>query len=174
MADSTTTNYALTKPEVDASTGTWGTKLNTDLDAIDAQMKSNEDDAAAAQATADAALPKAGGTMTGEVKHLTSVDTVSAIGNISGTQALDLDVANAFSATVTGAVTVSVTNVPTGLSWFILRLTNGGSATVTWPGAFKWSDGAAPTLTTSGVDLIAGVSYDGGTTWDVAAQLDMS
>ena len=176
MADTTTTNYGLTKPEVDASQGTWGAKVNTDMDLVDTQMKVNADDVVTAQAKADAALPKGGAAMTGELDVFTMRHLFSELGNISSTQVLDLDVAMAFTATVTGVVTISFDNVPSAgvfMMGVVIKLTNGGSSAVTWPSAVKWQGGSAPTLTTSGVDLIAMVSFDDGTTWQANAILDM-
>lgn len=58
MADTTTTNYGLTKPEVGASENTWGAKLNVNMNLIDTQMKVSD-------TRSSANLPKSGGTMTG-------------------------------------------------------------------------------------------------------------
>ena len=53
-------NYGWTKPAVGASSDSWGGKLNTDLDGIDSALF-------AVSGVANAALPKAGGAMSGAI-----------------------------------------------------------------------------------------------------------
>jgi hypothetical protein len=175
MADTTTTVYGLVKPEVGASTGTWGAKLNTNLDDLDTLLNGIQNDADAAQATADAAVPKTGGVCTGRVDFLTTRSKTVALGDVSGATALNLALGQTFTATVTGATVFSFSNVPvTGYTMaVVLHLTNGGSAAVTWPGTVAWAGGAgAPSLTVSGTDLLGFITFDGGTTWIGVGAID--
>ena len=78
-----------------------------------------------------------------------------------------------FSATISGATTISLTNVPaTGTAMLMLRLTNGGSATVTWPSGIKWPGGTAPTLTASGLDEVVLMRTNAGV-WSGAVRKDV-
>lgn len=173
MAD--TANYGWTKPTVGGDGGAWGGILNTLFDDIDADLNTLAATVSSVSTVASAALPKAGGEMTGEIDVLTARAHVEALGNITGTQALDLDVGNAFTATVTGAVTVSISNAPGGTHFVsvFLKVTNPGT-NLTLPGTIEWAGGAAPTFTVSGTDNIMLTSYDGGSTWIGAVQLDVS
>lgn len=81
---------------------------------------------------------------------------------------IDLATGNYFTKTISGATTLTVSNVPAAgtAASFILELTNGGSATITWFASIKWASAVAPTLTTSGRDVLAFFTHDGGTTWN--------
>ena len=102
-------------------------------------------------------------------KFLDSSETVNAIGAIGGgAQAIDLELGNVVTGTVdTSETTFTFTNPPTSgdAGAFLLILTNGGSQTVNWPASVDWAGGSAPSLTSSGVDLLVFVTVDGGTIW---------
>lgn len=84
---------------------------------------------------------------------------------------IDLATGNLFTKTISGATTLTVSNAPTSgtVGYFILQLTNGGSATVTWFSGVKWAGGTAPTLTASGKDILSFYTIDAGTTWNVVS-----
>lgn len=90
-----------------------------------------------------------------------------AIGNTGATRTIDLESGNFFSATLDQNCTFTFSN-PVGsgdFCGFALAITNGGAFTITWPASVDWAGGSSPTLTSSGLDLLVFVTYDGGTTW---------
>ena len=106
------------------------------------------------------------GTQTVTGKTLTTVALYETKVAVSAS-AIDLATGNYFTKTISGATTFTVSNTPsTGTAAsFILDLTNGGSATITWWSGMKWAAGTAPTLTASGRDVLGFFTHDGGTTW---------
>jgi len=80
---------------------------------------------------------------------------------------VDLALGNTQTKTISGGQTLTFSNPPASgtAGSFTLILTNGGSATVTWPTSVDWPAATAPTLTASGVDLLVFTTIDGGTIW---------
>lgn len=127
-------------------------------------------------ALAAAATPDASATVSGKVNLQIDqvlgdgrkiVDQISGRYEAAASAALDTRVAEVFSRTVSGATTFTFTNPNAAgvVTTFVLELTNGGAAAVTWPTGTKWEGGTAPTLTASGVDILGFYTRDGGTTW---------
>ena len=138
-------------------------------------------DVAADGATADAALPKAGGTMSGLVNMADQILQRTVLKDYGETKvamsahAVDLELGNVFTYTLSGSQTVTFTNPPASgtAGSFTMIVTNGGSATLTWPTSVDFPAATAPTLTASGVDILFFTTCDGGTTWYGTAVLAM-
>ena len=126
--------------------------------------------------TATAALPKAGGTLTGGLSGTTGTFSGVLMGeslqedyeSLSGTSpSPDADNAGAFSLTTSGNTTFTFGSVTSGRSvGFLIELTAGGTHTVTWPSSVDWAGGTAPDAPASGEkDVLVFWTRDGGTTW---------
>ena len=85
---------------------------------------------------------------------------------------LDCSLGNIFNITMAASITtLTLSNVPAaGRVYSMTLFVNqdaGGSKTIAWPPAVRWSGGTAPTLTTTGnkTDVLTLVTHDGGTVW---------
>jgi hypothetical protein len=134
-------------------------------------------------ATAAAALPKAGGVVTGlinmsdQIVQRPVLKDYSEVKIAMSAHAVDLELGNVFTYTLSGGQTVTFTNPPASgtAGSFTMIVTNGGSATLTWPTSVDWAAATAPTLTASGVDVLTFTSINGGTIWyGIAAGIGMA
>ena len=99
-----TTNYNFVLPTVGASADQWGTVLNAAIEAVDLQIKVNEDAIGAITPFVPADyVPRAGGSFTG------SVTAPNFAGNFSGNATTSTRWATARTLTLTGDATGAVT-----------------------------------------------------------------
>lgn len=84
------------------------------------------------------------------------------------TPTVDCEAGNVFALTTSGNTTFTFSNPPasgTGYG-FTLKLTAGGTHTITYPASVDWAGATAPDAPASGeTDVLVFITHDGGTTW---------
>ena len=92
-------------------------------------------------------------------------EDVNAIGTVNSNTAVNFENGNVQTVTIGGNCEFSFSNPPASgkAGTVTLLITNGGAHTTTFASAIKFPGGVAPSLTTSGIDIVSFVTTDGGT-----------
>jgi hypothetical protein len=97
--------------------------------------------------------------------------TVQNLGNLSANTTLDASLGKIIKATITAPLTFTFAIPISAGKVMILHLINGGAYTITWPTNMKWLGGTAPTLKSSGEDLIYIQTDNTGADWLATSML---
>lgn len=96
------------------------------------------------------------------------IEKVQVIASSTGTQNISSANGNIVKITITGnsAINLSTGETNSGTSTCLtMFMVNGGSFIISWGANIKWDGGSAPTLSTTGTDMITFITIDNGATW---------
>tara|TARA_R100000656_G_scaffold75482_1_gene55915 strand:+ start:177 stop:785 length:609 start_codon:yes stop_codon:yes gene_type:complete len=172
---------------IDATKAADGTVTSTEFQYINSLSSNAQTQITSVTTTANAALPKAGGTMTGTIAaddqqitkpRLTDYsETVAAAGSKTSAFNLDLESGNVQSLTMSGggtfnigiinalsshsnSITIIGTNLGSCTATFYAGAHDGGGNKVYWAGGDDTSNNL---MTASGTDVVCFTTFDGGT-----------
>jgi len=177
--DSITNAMVKSDAAIDATKVADGSVTNAEFQYINSLSSNAQTQITNTVTVANAALPKAGGTMAGEISAADQVISRPEMKDYSETKValspaatvdIDLTAGNVFTLTADQNTTFTFSNPsPTGksCSFTLIWTQDSSDRTIAWPASVDWAGGSAPDVTSGSakVDIYAFFTIDEGTIW---------